>query len=106
MPTNNQRLVSQRIYEAISEALAAGWSINRIAQAAGISRPSLQYWYSGQRDSLALETVNAMCVFFGMRLTKPRIPTAADDSGEIPQPRRKPKAKTAKPKAKRSSKRK
>lgn len=106
MPTDNQSLVSQQLYEAISQALAAGWSINRIAQSAGISRPSLQYWYSGQRDSLALETVNALCAFFGMRLTKPRIPDAADDSGEVHEPRRKPKAKTAKPKGRRSSKRK
>lgn len=91
-------LVSQQLYEAVSAAIEAGWSINRIAQEAGISRPSLQYWYSGQRSSLALETINALCAFLGMRLTKPRIPSSVDSSGEIHEPRRKPKAKTAKKK--------
>ena len=92
--TQNGRTISGQLYQAVTDAIEAGWSINQIAQAAGIQQPSLQYWYSGARDSLALGTVAALCRHFGMRLTKPRI-------GKPPEMRpanRKPKAKKASPK--------
>jgi transcriptional regulator with XRE-family HTH domain len=91
----SQTTITQQLYAALTQALAAGWSINRIAEAAGASRPSIQDWYTGSRSGLKLETASALAAFFGMRLTKPRIPSAADPGGEIPEPNRKPRAKKA-----------
>lgn len=96
-----QETIAQQLYGAVTEALDAGWSINRIAEGARVSRPSLQDWYTGRRQSLSLETVSGLAAFFGMRLGKPKIPKA---DAEAQSPRRKPKAKSAKPKRSRKSK--
>ena len=93
MSQNGQTIASQ-LYEAVTKATNAGWSINQIAQAAGIKQPSLAYWYSGARDSLSLTTVAALCHHFGMRLTQPKI--ASPPEGRAPT--RKPKAKATTPK--------
>ncbi len=90
-----EKTVSEQLYDAMTEAVAKGWSILRIAEKAGISRPSLQRWYSGDRDSMAMDTINNLCQFFGMRLTKAKIPKLPAD---VREPRRKPKSKEAKPK--------
>lgn len=89
--------VASQLYDAITEAVEAGWSLNQIAIQAGVQQSNLSSWYSGKRESLALQTVCALCDHFGMRLTKPKIGAPA----EIRKPGRKPKAKAA-PKRKRA----
>lgn len=66
--------ITQQLREACEEAIEQGWSVNGLAKAAGISQPSLQRWLSGARASLSEEAINKLCLFFGSRLTKPRIP--------------------------------
>ena len=82
--------VASQLYEAISDAVENGWSINQLSKAVGVPQASLQFWYSGARQSLALETVCRLCDYFGMVLTEPTIPSPPDD---VPEPRRKPKSK-------------
>jgi transposase-like protein len=65
--------ITEQIREAVELACERGWSINRLAQAADVSRGSLQDWYSGAQDSISLETAQGLCEFFEMRLTPPRI---------------------------------
>lgn len=85
--------ITSQLYAAVSEALERGWSINLIAQSAGVHQSSLHNWYSGRRQSLSLETASLLCSHFGMKLTKPKIERPAHESGESREPRRKPKAK-------------
>ena len=95
MTGNGTPLVTAQLYETVRQAIEAGWSINRLAEEAGISRPSLQRWYSGNRASLSDTTLAALCRFFRMRLTVPKIPPPPHAGGEVREPRRKPKAKAA-----------
>lgn len=95
-----QETISQQLYGAITAALDAGWSINRIAERAGVSRPSVQDWYTGRRNSLSLETVSGLACYFGMKLSKPRIPKA---DAEAQPPRRKPKAKATRKRRQKTS---
>lgn len=66
-------IISQ-LRNAVEEAKSAGWSINAIAEAAGINRSSLQEWYTGSRESLAVETAAGLAAWLGMRLTRQKIP--------------------------------
>ncbi len=85
--------ITQQLYDAITQAVTAGWSINRIAKEAGINRTSLQQWYTGARDSLSVDTAAGLAMWLGMTLSKPKIPSS--DEGE---PSRKPASKKTKKK--------
>ena len=66
--------IIEQLREAVEAAENAGWSINRIAKEAGVSRPSLAEWIHGTQSRVSLETAAGLAAWFGMRLTKPRIP--------------------------------
>lgn len=69
------KTVSQQAFALLCEAIEKkGWSINAIAQAAGVSRVGLQRWYDGSRDSVNHETLDGLCQWLGVRLTKAKIP--------------------------------
>lgn len=66
--------IIEQLKDAVNDATRSGWSINRLANEAGVSRASVQEWYTGAQSSVSLETAAGLARFFGMRLTKPRIP--------------------------------
>lgn len=99
----NQTNLIQQLHNGLTEAISRGWSINRIAQEAQIkARSSLQSWYSGAQKSIDLETAAKLADWLGMRLTAPKIPKIPKIPKSEADPSRKPKAKTAKPKGRRS----
>jgi DNA-binding Xre family transcriptional regulator len=66
--------VSEQAFNLLSHAIEnEGWSINRIAQEAGVSRVGLQRWYSGSRSSINMETFDGLCRWLGVTLTKTKI---------------------------------
>lgn len=89
----------QQLHAATVQATDSGWSINRIAHEAGISRPSLQSWFTGAQRSIDLETATRLAAWLGMRLTAPKIPKS-----DTPPPSRRPSAKSTKPKSTRKRK--
>lgn len=69
----------EQLRKAVNRAIKQGWSINAIAKAAGVSRPSLQEWIRGEQVSVSLETFNGLCKWLGMSLTPATIPKRKDD---------------------------
>ena len=66
--------IIDQLKKAVEEAEKAGWSINRIAKEAGVSRASLAEWVHGSQASVSLDTFAGVAAWAGMRLTKARIP--------------------------------
>jgi transcriptional regulator with XRE-family HTH domain len=58
------------ISKQLKQAIRAYPSVYRLAKDTGISQPVLSRFVRGDRD-LHLATVDRLCDFFGMRLTKP-----------------------------------
>lgn len=65
----NASTLEDDLRAAVSAALDAGWSYNRLANEMGLPVPVLNRWHHGTR-SIKLETAQKMCDFFGTRLTK------------------------------------
>jgi len=65
--------VSDQLRAAVTAALDRGHSLRAIAIGAGISQPTLFRWYHRQ-NSMTLTNADKLATYFGMRLTKPRIP--------------------------------
>lgn len=65
--------INETLREAVNDALSKGWTIRKLAEAAGVPNPSVSRWLRGDRG-LTVETAEALCEFFGCRLTKPKIP--------------------------------
>jgi transcriptional regulator with XRE-family HTH domain len=69
------KTISEQAFGLLCEAVEKkGWSINAIAQASGVSRVGLQRWYSGKRGAINAETLDGLCTWFGVKLTKATIP--------------------------------
>jgi transcriptional regulator with XRE-family HTH domain len=66
--------IIDQLKKAVTDAEEAGWSMNRIAKEAGVSRPSLAEWIHGSQKNVSLETAAGVAAWLGMRLTKARIP--------------------------------
>lgn len=69
-----EHTIEQQLRDAVDAALAKGWSMNALAKAAGVSRSAVRDWHSRSRGGLAIDTIQGLAAFFGMRLTKARIP--------------------------------
>lgn len=66
-------VINEPLREAVNAALKRGWSIRRIATETGITQPSLSRWIRKERG-ISTEAAEALCEFFGMKLTKGKIP--------------------------------
>lgn len=51
---------------------SCGKSLNSIARSTGVPQPRLHSFVNGSQATLHLDHVQALCEFFGMRLTRPR----------------------------------
>jgi DNA-binding phage protein len=56
--------------DQLRKAIRDYGSVNSVAKASGINQSALNRFYRGDRD-LYLATVERLCEFFGMKLTKP-----------------------------------
>lgn len=68
------RTIAEELKAAIAKAQKGGWSVNAIAQRAGISQGRLSDWLAGRRTSINLETAQKLADMFRMRLTSAEIP--------------------------------
>lgn len=68
--------IENQLRSTVAEALASGWSMLALAEAAGVPRSSLREWYYDGKGMHG-ETLMHLADFFGMRLTKARIPARA-----------------------------
>ncbi len=59
------------ITEQLQEAIRNYGSVYAVARDSGVTQPSLQRFMADERD-LYLATVDRLCEFFGMRLTRPK----------------------------------
>lgn len=62
--------VAQTIRAEVKRRIERGWSINEIADEAGVSQPILQRWMTGVRNDMRLSTADRLAVYFGFRLAK------------------------------------
>ena len=76
---DNSEMISQQLKEAVQAALDAGWSVHALANAAEIPPSGLQFWISGKRQGIKLDTAAKLAAFFGQRLTAPKIPKPPAD---------------------------
>lgn len=72
--------IDNQLKEAVREAQGNGWSLLSLATAAGARRSSVREWLR-EGTELKSSDVAALAAFFGMRLTKPRIPKPPERSG-------------------------
>ena len=66
--------IEEQLKAAIESAIDAGWSMNALCKAAGVSRSAVRDWYSGSRGGLTLETASKLAIWFGTELKRARIP--------------------------------
>lgn len=66
-------IVSEQLRAAVLQAKKRGWSVNRIAMETGLSQPALQDWLNGKSQGLKQQSIDALCDFLEMRLTRPKI---------------------------------
>lgn len=65
--------IIEQLRKAVDRSLKRGWSIHSIANSAGITRTTLQQWYSGARPSMDAKNLARLADWFHMKLTPPVI---------------------------------
>jgi hypothetical protein len=71
--------LEQQLHDAVTKALAAGWSMNALCESAGVSRSAVRDWHKGysqkrSKGGLTLETAGKLAAWFGTELKRPKIP--------------------------------
>jgi hypothetical protein len=79
--------IEQHMKAAIDAAIERGWTLNGIALAAGVPHSALHGFIHGdprhgRPRALRIPHVDKLCEFFGMRLTKPKIPRPPERGGK------------------------
>jgi transcriptional regulator with XRE-family HTH domain len=80
--------ISAQAFDLLCRAVEGGWSINGIAKASGVSRVGLQRWYSGSRSAINTETLDGLCKWLGVGLTKATIPKPTETHHRKPTKRK------------------
>ena len=66
----SEKVTSMLISDQLREAIRAYDSVYAVARDSGVSQTTINRFVNGERD-LYLGTVDRLCDFFGMRLTRP-----------------------------------
>lgn len=67
-----QQSLQAAIVAALHRAIDNGWSHTQLGKAMGVPQPTISRLLSGVHSRLNEETMQSVCSFFGMQLTKPR----------------------------------